>query len=216
MVYNQDMKKIYFVRHGESQGNALRIHQSGDTPLSEIGETQAKIVALRFKKIQVAKIIASPHKRAQQTAQAIAAKNNLELESNKLFVERRGPSQLIGLSQLSEQSKQIRAELHTHLLDQAGNWRYSDEETASEFVKRVEDALDFLKHRSENDLAVVCHALTIRMIFAKILNPNGELANLYELYDNFDLDNTSLSIATYNEEKDKWQMLCINDHSHLG
>lgn len=210
------MKKVYFVRHGESEGNAARIHQSKDTPLSEIGHSQAKIVALRFSKIQVSRIIASTYLRARQTAQAIADRNNLEVETNELFAERKGPSELIGISQLSEQSKQIRGELHTHILDQDGAWRYSDEENAKEFSKRAEKALEFLKQRPEENLVVVCHALILRMIFTKILNPNGDLKNLYDIYDNFDLTNTGISEAIYDSEKQKWQIVCINDYSHLG
>lgn len=210
------MKKVYFVRHGESEGNASKTHQSKETPLSEIGQSQAKIVALRFSKIQVSRIIASTYLRARQTAQAIANRNNLEVEINELFAERRGPSELIGISQLSEKSKNIRGELHTHILDQDGNWRHSDEETAREFAQRAEKALDFLKQRPEENLAVVCHALILRMIFTKILNPNGKLENLYDIYDNFDLTNTGISEAIYDSEKQKWQIVCINDYSHLG
>jgi broad specificity phosphatase PhoE len=210
------MKKIYFVRHGESEGNAARIHQNKETPLSEIGMSQAKIVALRFSKIQVSKIIASPFKRAQQTAQAIADKNDLEIETSVLFSERRGPSQLIGLSQLSQQSKEIRANLQANILNDEGEWRHSDEENAAEFAKRAQEALDFLSRRPEENLVVVCHALILRMIFTKILNPNGDLKNLYDIYDNFDLNNTSISMASYDEGKKRWQMICINDHSHLG
>lgn len=210
------MKKVYFVRHGESEGNALKIHQSKETPLSEIGQSQAKIVALRFSKIQVSRIITSTYLRAKQTAQAIADRNDLEVEINEIFNERKGPSELIGISQLSEKSKQIRGELRTHILDQNGNWRYGDEETASEFAQRAGKILEFLKQRPEENLAVVCHALILRMIFTKILNPNGDLKNLYDIYDNLDLTNTGISEAVYDSEKQKWQIVCINDYSHLG
>lgn len=210
------MKKIYFVRHGESAGNAAKVHQSATTPLSEIGLSQAEMVALRFRQIPVDLIIASPYLRAQQTAMAIAKRNKLSIETNQLFQERRGPSQLLGLSHLSEQSKQIREQLHTHLLDDSGTWRYSNEETAHEFVDRVAKGLDFLRQRSEESLVVVCHALILRMFFAKIMHPQGKLDDLYEIYNNFELTNTGISIASFHEEKQKWQMLCINDYSHLG
>ncbi len=210
------MKKIYFVRHGESEGNFLRIHQSKNTPLTEVGQSQAKIVALRFSKIQVASIIASPCLRAQQTAQAIADKNDLKIETNDLFTEKKGPSELIGISQQSEQSKQIRKKLGERLFEQDGNWRYSDEETIAEFAKRAEDALKFLSQRTEENLAVVCHALILRMIIAKILNPAGDLKNLYDIYENFELNNTSISVVSYDDEKQTWKINCINDYSHLG
>jgi len=210
------MKKIYFVRHGESEGNALKTHQSENTPLTEIGQSQAKIVALRFSNIQASLIIASPCLRAQQTAQAIADKNHLQIEANVLFTEKKGPSELIGLSHNSELSQQVRTELKTHLFDQDGKWRYSDEETAYEFADRAKQALKFLSQRPEENLVVVCHSLVLHMIFATILNPSSDLKNLYGTYENFKINNTSISIASYNEEGRKWSVECLNDHSHLG
>lgn len=210
------MKKIYFVRHGESEGNSRNIHQSTQTPLSDLGQAQAKIVALRFSKIQASLIIASPCLRAQQTAQAIALKNNLRIETNELFTEKKGPSELIGLSQQSEQSKSTRKNIKSNYLEQNGNWRYSDEETAYEFTERAKQALQFLSQRPEESLIVVCHALIIRMLLAKILNPSGDIENLYDVCDNFNLNNTGISVASYDDGERKWQMTCINDYSHLG
>ena len=210
------MKKIYFVRHGESEGNLLKIHQSKNTPLTEVGESQAKIVALRFSKIQADLIIASPCLRAQQTAQIVALRNNLKIETNDLFTEKRGPSELVGISHNSEFSQQVKTELKAHLFDQNGQWRYSDEETAREFADRAKQALKFLSQRPEENLIVVCHSLVLHMIFATILNPSIELENIYDTYENFRINNTSISIASYDEEKKKWSVDCLNDYSHLG
>lgn len=212
------MKKIYFVRHGESEGNLLKVHQSPQTPLTEIGLSQAKIVALRFSKIQTSLIIASPCLRAQQTAQAIADKNDLHIATNDLFTEKRGPSELVGLSQNSQQSKTVRAEIAQHFLDQDGHWQYSNEETADEFAKRAKQALDFLSERPEENLIVVCHSLVLHMIFATILGQGQDLKleDLYGIYENFKINNTSISVAVYNEENHKWSVDCLNDYSHLG
>jgi len=212
------MKKVYFVRHGESEGNALKVHQSIQTPLTEIGHSQARIVALRFSKIQNSLIIASPCLRAQQTAQAIADKNNLKIEINELFTEKRGPSELVGLSQNSQQSKAVRAQIAKHFLDQDGQWQHSDEETAYEFTIRAKKALEFLSRRSEDNLIVVCHSLVLHIIFATILSQsqNIRLADLYNIYENFKINNTSISVAIYDEENQKWSIDCLNDYSHLG
>ena len=212
------MKKIYFVRHGESEGNLLKVHQSPQTPLTEIGLSQAKIVALRFSKIQASLIIASPCLRAQQTAQAIADKNNLQIITNDLFTEKRGPSELVGLSQNSQQSKTIRNEIAQHFLDQEGQWQHSDEETATGFANRAKQALKFLSQRPEESLIVVCHSLVLHMIFATILSQgqNLKLEDLYGIYENFKINNTSISAAIYNEETQRWSVDCLNDYSHLG
>ena len=51
------MKNIYFVRHGESEGNQARLYQSAETSLSENGHNQAKLIADRFANIEVETII---------------------------------------------------------------------------------------------------------------------------------------------------------------
>lgn len=210
------MKKVYFVRHGESEGNVNKTHQSKSTPLTEIGQSQAKIVALRFSRIQASLIIASPCLRAQQTAQAIASKNNLQIETSELFTEKRGPSELVGVAHQSEHSKQVRGEIGMHSFEQDGNWRHSDEETVREFADRANQALAFLSARPEENLIVVCHSLILHMIFAKILAPNSNLKDLYTINDNFKIANTSISVAVYDEEKQSWSVDCLNDYSHLG
>ena len=63
---------VYFLRHGESEGNNARIIQGRhDLPLSERGLQQAEAIAdwLEDKPIEV--VLSSPLKRAIQTAQAI-------------------------------------------------------------------------------------------------------------------------------------------------
>ena len=209
------MKKIFFVRHGESEGNVAKTHQSLSTPLTEIGLSQAKMLALRFSKIQASLIIASPCLRAQQTAQAIADKNNLKIETNDLLIEKKLPSQLSGLAHHSELSKKVRTKIHSHLFEQSGRWRHSDEETAFEFVQRTKQILQYLAQRPEEKLIVTSHALTLKMTFAQILYPEGGLEDLYAMYQNFDLNNTGLSVASYDEAAKKWQLVCLNDHSHL-
>src|SRR3989344_7119082 len=44
-------KKVYLVRHGESEDLVQKLHQKDDSVLSERGNRQAKDVACRFSKI---------------------------------------------------------------------------------------------------------------------------------------------------------------------
>jgi len=41
-----DMKTVYFVRHGSTEGNENGAYQHVHTPLSELGRGQAEFVAL--------------------------------------------------------------------------------------------------------------------------------------------------------------------------
>src|SRR5262245_40422181 len=48
-----DMKTVYFVRHGSTEGNEQRAYQHLQTPLSELGRRQVEVVARRFERIPV-------------------------------------------------------------------------------------------------------------------------------------------------------------------
>ena len=87
------MKKIYFVRHGESEANAqgLAAGSEFDTPLTDTGRAQARRAGqdLKDKKIQL--IVASTMDRALGTAKIIAKEigyDSNKILTNKSFVER--------------------------------------------------------------------------------------------------------------------------------
>jgi broad specificity phosphatase PhoE len=70
---NRKMTNFYICRHGESENNKLR-RLSGwiDTPLTELGRTQAQTVAEKLQGVQIEQIIASDLGRAFTTAYIIA------------------------------------------------------------------------------------------------------------------------------------------------
>lgn len=62
--------KLYFVRHGESLGNAIRLHSTQlQVPLTEKGEADAKMAGTLIKEIPFDKVYTSDLKRAIQTCQ---------------------------------------------------------------------------------------------------------------------------------------------------
>lgn len=68
-------KPFYLIRHGETEANANRIAAGGelDSPLTELGHTQAKDVANVIHTLQIkpTKVIHSPMSRARDTANHI-------------------------------------------------------------------------------------------------------------------------------------------------
>ena len=61
--------KVYFIRHGQSEGNRLSLHCGwSDTPLSELGHAQAKAAGVHLKDIPFDRIYCSDLPRARQTA----------------------------------------------------------------------------------------------------------------------------------------------------
>lgn len=70
------------MRHGESEGNAARVFTGHlDSPLTEAGRRQALAVADALAKVHVDRVLSSDLSRARDTAQAIASRHGLPVET---------------------------------------------------------------------------------------------------------------------------------------
>ena len=81
---------LYVVRHGETDYNvARRICGHAEAQLTEKGYQQAELVAEKIAKqgIQIDRLLASPLKRAQETARKIAERNQLTIETEPRLIE---------------------------------------------------------------------------------------------------------------------------------
>ncbi len=74
--------RLYFVRHGQSEANVLRVISNRDLPhpLTEVGREQAAQLAQSLTGIGFARIYASPILRARQTAEIVSAALGLPFE----------------------------------------------------------------------------------------------------------------------------------------
>lgn len=79
---------LLLVRHGETALNAARVLQPADTPLSDIGRSQALAVARRLCSSGAVALISSDLPRALQTAEAIQRATGLPLQTSALLHER--------------------------------------------------------------------------------------------------------------------------------
>lgn len=79
---------IIVVRHGETAGNAARVLQHPDTPLSTLGAEQARRVARRLAGGRVEAIVSSDYARARATAEAVAQACGVALELDPELRER--------------------------------------------------------------------------------------------------------------------------------
>jgi probable phosphoglycerate mutase len=68
---------FYFLRHGQTEGNARQIFQSVDEPLSALGLQQAARAAELLAPVPLASIVCSNVKRAVTTAQTVAAPHGI-------------------------------------------------------------------------------------------------------------------------------------------
>ncbi len=79
---------ILVVRHGETDGNALRILQRADVPLNARGIHQAEQLARRLSGHGFVHILCSDLLRAQMTAAPIASLSGIAIEESPLLQER--------------------------------------------------------------------------------------------------------------------------------
>src|SRR6202040_2222390 len=76
------MGKLIMVRHGESEGNAIRrFTTSGEAKITDLGRRQAQEAAVRIKlKFKPTLVIASTFARARETGLIIAAELGIPIE----------------------------------------------------------------------------------------------------------------------------------------
>lgn len=115
---------FYFLRHGQTPRNALRIFQGYDEPLSELGQQQAAEAAKVLAEAPIHSIVSSDARRALDTARTVAAAHGLEPLAWESLRERNFGA-LVGTSS---------ADLDWTCMPEGG-------ETLAQFVDRTRSAL---------------------------------------------------------------------------
>ena len=209
------MKNIYFVRHGESEGNQARLYQSSGTSLSEKGHLQAKLIADRFSNIEIETIISSDYIRAKQTAKYISEVTGKDIIENQLFRERKRPS--IQENQSKEIPELIA--IDKEIEDNWGGveWKYSDEENFVDLRQRAKECFEFLENMTEDNIVVVTHKNFLHcLVWYRLFGINVTPKEAKIITDNFIMSNTGIVWMQFDEIKKDWKIVTWNDHAHLG
>ncbi len=142
---------FYFLRHGQTPRNALRIFQAPDEPLSPLGVEQAHSAAHLLAHEPLAAIVSSDMTRAWQTAGIVAARPEL------------AGLKVIGHAGLRERNFGALNGTSSANID----WEYSPEggETLKAFVTRTRLGLDFALAHAVPTL-VVAHGGTLYVLMA--------------------------------------------------
>jgi broad specificity phosphatase PhoE len=211
------MKKIYFVRHGESEGNVSSVRQTVTASLTEKGRSQANFVSERCVKLPVEVVVSSTMNRAKETAEIISQRTSQTVDYSDLFVERRRASVVLGKPKDDPVALEIDREIKANF-SQPG-WRLADEENFDDLKDRALAALDYLVKRPEENILVVTHGFFLRIIMATVVFGNsltGEQCDrfIYSLH----MENTGITVLGYDENRksNPWWLWTWNDHSHLG
>jgi broad specificity phosphatase PhoE len=204
--------RIFLIRHGQSKLNAVNIHQSKDTKLSEYGIEQVEKLAKRFNKINVDIIIASKYVRVMHTAQIIGRALKKRVIYTELLNEWRAPSEIEGTAHDDKIAVRIQNERVKHLKDK--DWHYSDEENFYDLRDRVNKVIKYLQARKEESIIVVSHGDVIRMICAIALFGNNIKGSEFRKFRKiFRLNNTAVTEVEIVDNV--WKVITFGEYAHL-
>lgn len=189
---------IYLIRHASTEWNEKQLWQGVvDTELSVNGINQAKGIAKYFldSDIKVDIIFSSPMKRALQTAQIIASNIDFSIQEIKTDPRLRECEIVLWNGKNIEE---IKRDCYHEFLTWQNNLHSSVKgaESLGSVQKRM---LDFFQenmvHFANKNVIIVSHAISLRMLIAKILNvvPPDHL--------NYSLDNASISAVEHYNNK---------------
>ncbi|TSC69328.1 MAG: putative phosphoglycerate mutase [Parcubacteria group bacterium Gr01-1014_56] len=211
------MKKVYFVRHGITEGNEKDAYQLPTMPLSESGRAQANFLAKRFETIPLDIIISSDMARAAETAKIVSDGTGHVLVLEPLFHEILRPSVVRGKIRTLPEVLEVMNIVHTYWSEKEK--KHSDEENFFDLKERATKALEYIKSRQEENILVVTHGHFLRMLlavmlFEELLNP--ELFAAIEKF--FYPSNAGITMCEYDNpyHKNKWRLFTWSDYAHLG
>ncbi len=191
------MRRVFLIRHGETEGNASRIVQLPDIPLSARGVAQAERLARRLAGEGIAHIVSSDLPRAATTAAHLERATGVRLTFEPLLQERN----------FGDVRGTPYAELTVDLF--APDFAPSNGESWPAFHARVDRAwaqLQDLLRTVDGDLAVVTHGLVCRSLASRhLLLADGQVVP--ERWEN-----TSVTIV---ECPAPWRVRLLNCIAHL-
>ena len=148
--------KVFVARHGQVQWNAeYRVCGRTDQPLTEVGFTQAQLLAERTKNLQIDVILSSPLLRARQTAEPTAALHGLDILTDDRLIE-----QDYGIYEGVRRDDEGFLSNKRHFAV-----RYPGGESMMDVAHRVYSLLEEIKVKYEGkNVLLVCHGGVCRVI----------------------------------------------------
>lgn len=151
--------KLYLMRHGETDGNKVRVLQGRlDNPLNENGRRQAIEAGKHLKEISFDAYYVSPLSRAIETAELASGKNRAEFIKEDRIVE-------ISFGNLEGKTlEELGTDFKRFFVDPE---QYQPKEGAESFQKliaRVKDFLEELKSKPYETVLAVSHGAAIHAI----------------------------------------------------
>jgi len=200
---------IIFLRHGESVGNAeSRWQGQADFPLTDKGREQARALTDRwFVENRIFDcILASPLKRAKETADIIGDSLKLPIETDPIWMER-NIGEIAGMTGEEVNRRFPNREFITPFSAIVGDEGEGD----WELYLRAGRALQGLLRRKPGKYLIVSHGgLLNQIMYAMVgITPHANFSG-----PRFRFNNTGFAHVIYHPDSHRWQINALNEHAH--
>ena len=208
------MKKIYFVRHGETEGNVGKFFQTSDTKLTEKGHEGAKAVASRFKHLDVDAIFASPYVRAQQTALHISEEIGVPVETLVPLHELLQSISVRGKEWSSSEGQQYIEARNRCFFDSA--WERDGAENHIRVLERIREAVTFIENHTSQNIVVVSHGLFLNLLSTYLLLGKSINSSTHKTLSESLHLLSNVAITEFIFDGTNWKLFTWNDHAHFA
>lgn len=203
------MLQLYFVRHGETEWNREnRLQGRLDSPLTERGKLQAKLLAERLASETFTAVISSTSGRAVQTAELLIAGRDVPYFTDERLMEiDLGDWQGKTMSEIKE-SDLSRYDCYYHTPQLFTN---DQGEVFDDVKKRVEGVLNDLEERfPSGKLLIVTHGVVVKVLLQLICKnlPVEQLWNPPAI--------AGTSVTIINSNGGKRELIAQGDIAHLA
>ncbi len=206
------MPLVYLVRHGETEWNLeRRIQGQSDSPLTQKGEHQVRMVVHRMSTEGLTHVITSDLGRARGTAEIISAHcGSIMITDARLRELHMGILEGRQIETLSKQEEQWRKQM----VDGTPSARIPGGESMEELAIRMRAALDYcLKLPSDSRILMVSHGIALGCLLGTLLGLPASAERRLRLR------NCSLSRVDYQQSlwlASGWIIESAGDISHLN
>ncbi len=199
-------KHWYFVRHGQTDYNKLRIVQGSgvDSSLNKTGRLQAKAFYNKYKNIPFDKVITSGLKRTHETMQHF-------IDGGLVWEQDTAINEMNWGVHEGKKSQPFMAKAYKKMINEwaKGNLdaRLEEGESAGELIARLSGFINDLRQQPEENILICTHGRSLRCLMMLL-----KKQEVFEM-ENYSHSNTGLFKAHYFEPKIVVEY--ENDLSHL-
>jgi 2,3-bisphosphoglycerate-dependent phosphoglycerate mutase len=201
---------LMIIRHGETEWNRdLRFQGHGDSPLTQIGRTQAQALARRLAGAAIDRLICSDLGRARETAGYLAAATGLEIVTDARLRERHyGPFEGLTLAEIKANQREIYARFRT---DDPDYVLPGGESHRQHYQRNVAFLEAFVQNHPGTTAALVAHGGVLDSVFRFLARIPLDQPRC------FLVPNVSLTVIKHGLFYDtiRWVMETWGDISHL-